>query len=121
MVLSRSWPIRLRATPILLRSTLRSSLCANWPAAGFIPVAVPVLALLSGLAAMGSGVAQAQPQSRLAEKPLPREVRHEGIVIKVTPLLVDPVTAFLIGRGFPTPMRNKRGDEQCVSACAGFI
>ena len=64
-------------------------------------------------AAVGSGVAEVQPEWRLPEKPLPRELGHEGIVIKVTPLLVEPVTGFLIGRGFPGPIA-RRYAASCV-------
>ena len=62
------------------------------------------LALMLVAAAAGSGVAAAQPEWRLPEKPLPRILRHEGVVIEVTPLLVEPVMGFLIGRGFPSPL-----------------
>lgn len=99
MVLSRSWAISRRATPISLHSALRGS-CS---AAGFVPATVTVLVLMLVTAAMASSVAaQAQAAWRLPEKRLSRELGHEGIVIKVTPLLVEPVMGFLIGRGFPS-------------------
>jgi hypothetical protein len=54
-----------------------------------------------------SVAAQGQPQWRLPETPLPRELRHEGVVIKLTPLLAEPVMGFLIGRGFPAPLAQR--------------
>ena len=47
-------------------------------------------------------VAQAAGQT-----PPPRELRHEGVAVRVTSLLADPVTAFLIGRGFPTDVARR--------------
>jgi hypothetical protein len=52
-------------------------------------------------------VAQVQPERRLPEAHLPREFRQEGFVVKVTPLLVEPVMGFLIGRGFPAPVARR--------------
>ena len=73
-----------------------------------------VLVSMFVTAAMGSSVAaQTQPIWRLPEKPLPRELRHEGIAIKVTPLLVEPVMGFLIGRGFPS-LVAQRYAASCV-------
>jgi hypothetical protein len=40
----------------------------------------------------------------LPQRPLARELRHEGVVVKVTALLVEPVAGFLIARGFPNPV-----------------
>jgi hypothetical protein len=80
----------------------------NRSAAGFFPAAVPVLVLVFAAALAGRSVAvRAQPAWRLPEKPPPRELRHEGIVVKVTPLLVEPVMGFLIGRGFPAPLAQR--------------
>jgi hypothetical protein len=55
----------------------------------------------------GSAAAQVQQERRLPETRLQRELRQEGFVVKVTPLLVDPVMGFLIGRGFPTPVARR--------------
>lgn len=82
-------------------------------AAGLCPAALIVLALPLAVAAQGSAVTAVEPQWRLPDKPLPREFRHDGVVVQVTPLLVEPVTAFLIGRGFPAPMA-RRYAETCV-------
>jgi hypothetical protein len=57
--------------------------------------------MLSIAAAERSVAQQAQPERRLPEKPAPRELRQDGIVVKVTPLLVEPVMGFLIYRRFP--------------------
>jgi hypothetical protein len=103
MVLSHSWPIRLRATAISLRSVL----CGSWSAAGLFPAAVTFLALVLLAATVGNGVAEAQPEWRLPEKALRRVLHHEGIVVQVTPLLVEPVMGFLIGRGFPFPIAQR--------------
>lgn len=43
----------------------------------------------------------------MPERLLPRELRHEGFVVKVTPLLVEPVMGFLIGRGFPAAIARR--------------
>ena len=43
----------------------------------------------------------------MPESLLPRELRHEGFVVKVTPLLVEPVMGFLIGRGFPAAIARR--------------
>jgi hypothetical protein len=70
-------------------------------AAGFFPAAVPILvAALATATAENSAAAENQPDWRLPQRPLARELRHEGVVIKVTALLVEPVTGFLIARGF---------------------
>ena len=109
MVSFHSWPIRQRATAISLRSVLR----ANRPTAGSFPAAVTFLALMLLAAVTENAVAQAQPEWRLPEKAAPRVLHHEGIVIEVTPLLVEPVLGFLIGRGFPSPIA-RRYAASCV-------
>lgn len=96
--------------PISLHKAWR----ANRSVAGLFPATVPVLVLVLAIAlAVRSAAVQAQPAGRLPEKPPPRELRYEGIVVKVTPLLVEPVTGFLIGRGFPAPLAQ-RYSASCV-------
>jgi hypothetical protein len=52
-------------------------------------------------------LAQAQPDWRLPDRLPARELRHDGIVLSVTPLLVEPVMGFLIGRGFPSALAQR--------------
>jgi hypothetical protein len=49
-----------------------------------------------------SAAAENQPDWRLPQRPPARELSHEGVVIKVTALAAEPVTGFLIARGFPS-------------------
>ena len=86
----------------------RNTWRANGPATGFFPAAAVVLGLMLAAAVPASSVAApAQPAWRLPERPVPREFRQDGIVIKVTALLVEPVMGFLIGRGFPAPAAQR--------------
>jgi hypothetical protein len=86
----------------------------NSSAAGFCPAAALVLILILAAAVLGGSIAaQAQQDRRLPEKRLPRELRDEGFVVKVTPLLAEPVMGFLIGRGFPAPIAQRYA-ARCV-------
>ena len=87
---------------------------ANRSAAGFFPAVASVLVLVLTTALAGrSAAVQAQPAWRVPEKLPPRELGHEGIVVKITPLLSEPVMGFLIGRGFPAPLAQ-RYSASCV-------
>lgn len=57
--------------------------------------------------AASAAAAQDKPAWRLPDRPLPRELEQDGIVVKVTALLVEPVAGFLIGRGVPTPLAER--------------
>jgi len=59
-------------------------------------------------AAASLALANLLPAAQAAgQTPPPRELRHEGVAVRVTSLLADPVTAFLIGRGFPTDVARR--------------
>lgn len=92
----------------------RSTWRANGPAAGLVRAAAVVLGLVLATAAAANSVAApVRPAWHLPERPVPREFRQDGIVIKVTALLVEPVMGFLIGRGFPASVA-RRYAASCV-------
>jgi hypothetical protein len=68
---------------------------------------VTFLALTLAAVPAEIGLADAEPGWRLPETASPSVLGQEGIVIKVTPLLVEPVMGFLIGRGFPASMAQR--------------
>jgi len=63
--------------------------------------------VLSLIVVAGDVTAQEPSNAHLPPKPQPRELRHEGVVIKITSLLIEPVAGFLIGRGFTTPVAQR--------------
>jgi hypothetical protein len=80
----------------------------NRSAAGLFPAAIPILvAALATATAGNSGAAENQQDWRLPQRPQARELRHEGVVVKVTALLVEPVMGFLIARGFASAVARR--------------
>lgn len=63
--------------------------------------------------AVSDAAAQDKPAWRLPDRPLPRELKQDGIVVTVTALLAEPVAGFLIGRGFPAPLAGRYA-ARCV-------
>lgn len=103
MASSRSWLIRPGATPI----SHPDSPPARRPAeAGPVAVAA-AFAWLSSAAAPIPALAQEADAGEDGRSKPTHEFRREGVVLRLTPLRIDPVAAFLIGRGFPTPQASR--------------